>query len=155
MSEEIAKDILKYKKSGIVLDLGCEKAPVSKILAEKGFIVDAVDISQEVLFSIKHKNINKIQADLNEFKIKERYDIILALGILHFLSKRKAIELINQIKEKTKIQGINIIDAFQTNLNKDDLKKLYTGWKILESESYIDKENNKMFYLIAQKTNSS
>ncbi len=146
---EITKDILKYKSSGKILDLGCGDAPVAISLSKKYFKVTCIDISEKKINKLP-KEINGIKTNLNDFKIQENYDIILALGSLHFLSKEKALSLIKDIKAKTNAKGLNIIDAFKSNINAQDLKNIYSKWKILEYEEYKDQKGNEMIYLITQ-----
>ena len=115
--EEMIKNILKYKKSGKVLDLGCGEGGTSLALAKKGFDVTCIDISRIAINKIKKEaekkgiKINAICTDLENYEIDKEYDIIIGSGIFHFLSKEKAFELIKKCKDETKINGINIFEV--------------------------------------------
>lgn len=156
---EILKDILKYKKSGKVLDLGCETGGLALELVKKGFDVTCIDISTTAIKKIKQEakkrgvKVNAICADLEKYEIKKEYDIILTLRILQFLED-KGEKYIKKIQKHTKEQGINIIDAFKNKwLPKRKIKKLYSKWKILEKEEYVSEKDNfaKMIYLVVEK----
>ena len=51
--EELIKSVLKLKRSGKVLDLGCGEAGNSFALAEKGFEVTCIDISKTAIDYIR------------------------------------------------------------------------------------------------------
>lgn len=155
----IMRDILKYKSSGKVLDLGCGSGGLSLDLAKKGFDVTCIDISKTAIKKIKEEaekrevKINAICKDIEEFEVKEDYDIILMLGILQFIGK-KGEDYIKKIQERTKKRGINIIDAFRNKwLPKGKIEELYLDWKILEKEEYVWEKDNfaKMIYLVVEK----
>ena len=149
----ITKQILQYKKSGKVLDLGCGRAQIGTELLEKGFSVTFVDISKEKIAKLEKLKAIKVIADLNNYKIEEKYDLILSLGIMHFLLRKKALELINEMQEQTRKGGINVIDAFvgKEYFREGELKSIYEDWEILDFESYVDKEKNKIEWIMARK----
>ncbi len=68
-----------YDRCPLALDLACGNGRHSKILANLGFEVDAVDISSVALQSIANiPRITPILADLDNFCLKaNRYDLIL------------------------------------------------------------------------------
>jgi tellurite methyltransferase len=175
--EELIEDILKYKKSGKILDLGCGEAGTSLTFAEKGFEVTCMDISKTAINNIKKEaekrgiKINALVGDIETFEIKENYDIIICVGVLHFLPKINALRLIEKIKAKTNKEGINIFEVFlegDPSQEEDsigyyfksfELKKLYSEWNILDYEEYEnydeeEKQTNKIAYLIAKNSSS-
>jgi tellurite methyltransferase len=160
--KQVLSKILSLMQKGKVLDLGCGEGGLSLELTKKGFDVTCIDISEKTIDEINKKakneniKINTLVADLEKYKIKEKYDIILALGIIHFLGEKSG-EYIKYIQKHTKNQGINIIDAFINKwLPKNKLKELYKNWKIIEYEEYKQKliSGNKqwMNYLVCKKT---
>jgi tellurite methyltransferase len=172
--KELIEEILKNKKSGKVLDLGCGEAGTSLCLAEKGFEVTCIDISKTAINNIKkeaEKRDVKIIAfveDLEKFEFKENYDIIIGTGIFHFIPEKYSLKLIKNIIKHTKKDGLNIFEVLLQGdpsqeedsegyyFKQDELKELYSNWDILDYEEYEDydeeeEQTNKIAYLIAKK----
>jgi len=172
--EELIEEILKNKKSGKVLDLGCGEAGTSLSLAEKGFEVTCIDISKTAIKNIKIEakkrdvKIIAFNADLEKFEFKEDYDIIIAKGVFQFIPEKYSLKLIRDIMKHTKKDGLNIFEVFLQGdpsqeedseghyFKQNELKELYSNWNILDYEEYEDydeeeKQTNKIAYLIAKK----
>lgn len=100
---------------GRALDIAAGAGRNSLFLAEKGFQVEAVDISDTALRSLmpKHPNISAICADLDHFVLpKKRYDLIINLRYLNRC-------LFPNIKEALCLDGLLI---FQTFIERPDGK---------------------------------
>ena len=116
--EELIEEILKNKKLGKVLDLGCGEAGTSLSLAEKGFEVTCIDISKTAIKNIKIEakkrdvKIIAFDADLEKFEFKEDYDIIIGTGIFQFIPEKYSLKLIKDIMKHTKKDGLNIFEVF-------------------------------------------
>lgn len=172
--KELIEEILKNKKSGKVLDLGCGEAGTSLLLAEKGFEVTCIDISKTAINNIKKEAEKKelkiiaFVADLEKFEFEEDYDIIIGTGLFHFIPEENSLKLIDNIKKHTKKHGLNIFEVFLQGdpsqeedsegyyFKPNELKDLYSGWDILDYEEYEDhdeeeEQTNKIAYLIAKK----
>jgi len=169
--KELIDEILKNKKSGKVLDLGCGEAGTSLSLAEKGFEVTCIDISKTAIKNIKIEaekrgvKIIAFNADLERFEFKEDYDLIIGTGIFHFIPEKDSLKLIKNIMKHTKKHGLNIFEVFLQGdpsqeedsegyyFKQNELKKLYSDWNILDYEEYDEEEEqtNKIAYLIAKK----
>ena len=114
----IVKSLLKYKSFGKILDLGAGEGRNSIFLAEKGFDVTAVDISESGIKKLKDiaskKNIkiNTIVGDIRKFNFDKNYDVILSIATLHFLKRTDIVELIDKMKKHTNKNGLNIINVF-------------------------------------------
>lgn len=173
-SEELIEEILKNKKFGKVLDLGCGEAGTSLSLAEKGFEVTCIDFSKTAIKNIKIEakkrdvKIIGLVGDLEKFEFKEDYDIILGTGIFHFISKKYFFTLLNDIMKHTKKDGLNIFEVFLQGdpsqeedsegyyFKQNELKELYSNWEILDYEEYedydkVEEQTNKIAYLVAKK----
>lgn len=158
---EILNQILKYKKNGKVLDLGCGEGGISLELAKKGFDVTCVDISSTAINKIKQEAQNKkiniiaVCEDLTSFKINSSYDIIICLGVLHFLKQDLAEKLVKMIQNKTNKEGVNFLDVLTGKgfFKEKQIKEMYYFWKIEDFETH--KESfGKMDYLVAIKIKS-
>lgn len=154
---EIIKDILKHKKSGKVLDLGCGEGGNSLFLSKNGFDVTCVEISKTAIKNIKEESIkqnlklNIIESDIEKFNFNEKYDIIIGAGILHFVTSSHISEFLNNVKIYTNKDGLNIFDFFINNqVTQKNMKNNYSNWKIVLYEEYLDEESNQMGYIIAK-----
>jgi len=144
---QIIKDILKYKRSGSVLDLGAGIGRNSFFLAKKGFSVTALDKDTEAILKLKKLakkmdlKIKTMQNDLINFQNKQKYDVIIAINSLHFLKKSQIPKIITKIQSTTKANGLNVISV-HTDKNplgsrpylftSQELKRFYSEWKILK-----------------------
>ena len=93
---------------GRALDLACGNGRNSLFLADKGFAVDAVDISGVALNSLagKHPNIDAICADLDDWPIPQnRYTLIVNV---RFLDRR----LFPMIVSGLRPGGVLIFESF-------------------------------------------
>ena len=85
-------------KDMTVLELGCGTGSTALIHADYVAQIVATDISQEMIAIAKNKadsqrvqNIKFIRSSLEEFKSDEaKYDMILALNLLHLISDRES-----------------------------------------------------------------
>ena len=91
----------------MALDIACGTGRNTHFLAEKGFIVDAVDLSDYALGEIKNlATINKIEKDLDTYNLAvNKYDLIVNIN---YLNRR----FYPQIKEALNSGGILIFETF-------------------------------------------
>lgn len=103
----LIKDYLNEAKVGQALDIACGQGRNTDFLAQKGFIVDAVDGSNIALSKLKNTStINKIEADLDKYCITpNKYDLIINFN---YLNRR----LIPQIKDGLKSGGVLMFETF-------------------------------------------
>lgn len=140
-----------------VLEAGCGEGQNAVYLAQKGYQVDAFDLSEHGIAKLKRRceqsnaQVNAFVADLTAYEFKQYYDMILCFGTLHFVDKDGWKRFISNAKEYTNIGGIHImqiftdavpasedIAPFAIGLAKDgEMKELYTDWDILQFKSYV------------------
>lgn len=169
--------VLKYKKSGYVLDIGAGDGRNAIFLAKKGFNVTAVE-KDRISFQMLKLNakqakvkISPLFQDIRQFKFDKTYDIIIAISSMHFLPRLSAVNVINRMKRHTTKSGLNIISAFMEGngsanfpylFRKNEIKHLYKNWAILSYKEFLTPferhgtqeilHRHKIAVLIAQKT---
>ncbi|MBI2551697.1 methyltransferase domain-containing protein [Candidatus Uhrbacteria bacterium] len=147
------RNILNYKKSGTVLDLGSGKGRHAIFLAKQGFAVTAVDYVEERLAEMKARariegvRISIKRADISHFSFSRKYDIIMASMSLHFLQKNQIAQVVKRMKAHTKQGGLNVVSVLTNKeemkanraylFKTSELKRYYTDWNILEYEEKL------------------
>ncbi len=152
--ERVVSDIIKYRSSGTVLELGAGEGRNSLFLAEQGFKVTAQDISEVGIDKIsklateRGLNVQAEVKDIHTLNLERNFDVLICTFVLHHLPRTEALKLIKQIQEHTNPEGLNAITTFTENgdfyrNNPDtknfypkegELRELYAEWKILEYE---------------------
>jgi len=121
---------------GNALDIACGNGRNSIFLAEKGFVVDAVDISAVATKQLagKHPNINVICTDLDTWNIPQnRYDLIVNI---RFLDRR----LFPMIQDGLKPGGVLIFESFMDGekdkycLKQNELLRAFQLFRIVYYE---------------------
>ena len=126
-------------------------------MAQKGFIVDAFDISESGIEKLKrlalknHVKVNAWVQDLCNYEFEKEYDVVISHGTLHFVTKQNWKNFILKAKRHTKINGVHIMQIF-TNIitaspdiapflkglaDEGELFELYHDWRILDAKSYV------------------
>jgi tellurite methyltransferase len=141
-----------------ILDAGCGEGKNAAFLAERGGIVEAVDISElAVRNGQRHWKskayVNWLRADIRHIKLqREYYDIVIAYGLLHCLHTIDELQtVLRRLQAATRPHGYNVVCAFNARhqdlrahsdfvpvlLSHSEYKRFYAvGWDILaESDS--------------------
>jgi len=136
------------------LDLACGSGRHTLFLSEKGFLVDAVDISAvalEKLAEKKNDSINLIEADLDEFMPqRNHYDFIV---MSNFLDR----DLIARCYDALKDGGVFVIETYMEDddnekkesnpdflLKEDELIMMfYNGFKRLDYDEFWNEDFEK------------
>jgi len=129
------------------IDIACGTGRNTHFLADAGFCVDAVDISDYALSKIRNSaTINKIDTDLDKYNLTpNKYDLIVNIN---YLNRR----LVSQMKEALKSGGIVIFETFMvahgdfnmptTNLDyllrKNELLHSFIGLDVIYYEERVD-----------------
>ncbi len=91
---------------GAALDIACGQGRNSIFLAEQGFRVDAVDISDVALSYLEGvNNVNAICADLDQYALERDYAVIINVNYLDRA-------LIPKMKQALQCGGILIFETF-------------------------------------------
>ena len=138
---------------GQVLDLGCGMGNLSIEAARRGANILAVDASSTAIkriqecASAEHLAINAVMADIGKYKINKRFDTIIAIGLLMFFKREKALDLLADIQEHVAEQGLAIINVLTEGttylgmfepgnyclMGQNELEHQFKGWNVLHS----------------------
>lgn len=156
----ILKAFVALAHPGRALDIACGNGRNSLFLAQKGFIVDAVDIST---VAVKHllgrdPNITVICQDLDDWGIPQhRYDLIVNV---RFLDRR----LFNMIQDGLRPGGVLIFESFMGGnknaycLEQNELLRTFASFHIIHySEKKTDHSDafDQTVSFVAIKTEAS
>ena len=115
----IASKVKSFPKNAKVLCLGEGEGRNAIFLAKKGFEVTAIDASDigisKLHFRALEENlkIETICKDLNEWEVKEKYDVIVASYLHMHKDEREA--LFEKIEESLSMDGIFVAEFFSKN----------------------------------------
>lgn len=146
------------------LDIACGNGRNSKFLAQNGFEVDSVDISDVALSLFSHlPNINTFEKDLDTFRPSANtYNVALNF---YFLNR----DLFPSIIDCLKPNGIFLLETFikepngenssqiidEKILNDGELESIFSNFKILHNQtSYVirrEGQEAKIISFVAQK----
>ena len=156
-SQEVRDVAAELPPGAKVLDLGCGEGRNALFLAEAGFDVSAVDISEagigklRALADERGLDVRTEVADIRDYRISESYDLIMAHGCLHLIERPAWRKAIDEIKAHTNPSGVNIVVVFTDTIPPpDDLRdfciglfregelfQIYGGWEIMLQRSYV------------------
>lgn len=137
---------------GKTLDLGCGLGNLSIAAARRGAAVTAIDASPTAVARInsaaqaENLALRACCADLATYGIDSDYDTIVAIGLLMFFSRPRALALLDDIQRhvapgghaviNTLIEGTSYMDMFEPGnfclLARGELEQLFSGWTLLQ-----------------------
>jgi len=136
---------------GRILDMGCGLGNLSIEAARRGAEVMAVDASATAIERIRKVaaaeklKITPVLADAGSYAISGQFDTVIAIGLLMFFPRGKALALLSNIQEhvaegglaivNTLIEGTTFMGMFEPGhyclFGRDDLRQHFSGWKLL------------------------
>ncbi len=123
MVPELVRNHIDLPQKGRALDIACGTGAVSLFLADHGFTVDAVDISDVALagFAKQHPRVRAVCADLDAFDLAtDRYRLVTNI---RYLNRR----LFPQIIAALQSGGVLIIETFLKSKQKGNGHRLQEG----------------------------
>lgn len=152
---DILTKYISYSPRGRALDIACGNGRNSQFLAQNGFDVDAVDISDVALDQLREYDtrINIIHEDLDTWQIPQnRYQLIINI---RFLDRR----LFPMIKKGLKPGGVLIFESFIDKkrdycLESNELLLAFNSFRIVYYEEKKNDPSDKFdesVYMVAIK----
>jgi len=139
---------------GRVLDFGCGLGNLALAAARRGCSVLALDASPAAISHLQQRvtadalAVNAIEADLRDYRIEEKFDCVVSIGLLAFFDCATAARQLSMLQAgvddggiaviNTMIEGTTWLDVFGTGgyclYPRDELVSRFAGWEILQSE---------------------
>ncbi len=101
-----------------VLDIGCGEGKDAVFLARNGYIVTAFDVTEtgiekgKILAEKCGTYVDFFRADITDFRLDEKYDIIFSSGVYHFIKPELREEIAGHLKMHTNENGLHAINVF-------------------------------------------
>lgn len=182
--QRIERKVLKFlppTKPLSVLNIGCCEGQTAIFFARNGYIVSACDNSNKNLDIAKKSaekagiKINFFNADIVNYQIETKFDIIFACGALQYVPLKERSRVFKMFQSQTNLGGLNVVNAIvekkfiDPSPDWDESSYLYEtaeifkyygrNWKLnLMEEKYFDcsaknisQHKHCMDQLIAQK----
>ncbi len=141
-----------------VLDIGCGEGKDSIFFARNGYDVSAFDISTagiQKLINLCSKTkvkANVFRADINDYRLNSKFDILFSSGVLHYVKPELRPDIFHNYKRFTNNGGIHVFNVFVEkpfiapppenepnayNWISGELLTYYHDWEIVEFEEVI------------------
>ena len=101
-----------------VLDIGCGEGKDAVYMAQQGCNVSAFDITQsgirktKLLAEKRGVEINAFVADINDFEISEKFDIVYSTGTIQYLFSDRIEAFFEKIKDMVNVGGYVYFNVF-------------------------------------------
>jgi tellurite methyltransferase len=138
---------------GRVLDLGCGLGNLTLEAARRGCSVRALDASPAAVARIRdaareeNLSVRADVVDLGHYRIEAEFDTIVAIGLLMFFPRARALEMLADIRSHVAeggcavlnvlIEGTTYLDLFEPGhchlFGRDELERDFADWKLLLS----------------------
>lgn len=137
--------------AGSVLDLGCGLGNLSLEVARRGCGVTAIDASATAVERIRAAALAERlpllarRADLGSFRVEQDYDTIIAIGLLTFFRRERALDLLRQLAGRVRpggravvnvlVEGTTYLGMFKPGeyylFGANELEQRFAGWTVL------------------------
>ena len=101
-----------------VLDIGCGEGKDAVFLARNGYQVSAMDIAEKglekgrILAEKCNTYVDFFKADIADYRLTKKYDIILSSGVFHFLRPELRDDVFENLKKNTSEGGLHAMNVF-------------------------------------------
>lgn len=92
----------------IILDLGCGIGSFTKYVADKGYMVEGIDFSKNMISIAKEKieNANFYEMDINDLKTNKKYDGIMSINSIIHIEKKEIKKVLKSIYNILEDDGV-------------------------------------------------
>lgn len=163
-----------------ILDLGCGIGSFTKYVADKGYDVDGVDFSKNMIEIAKNKvtNANFFEMDISDLKLTKKYDGIIAINSIIHIEKKEIQKILSSIKNLMNDNGTffiiiqegigekYIVDPLDEDVSEfvsfyttDEIEKKIeeTGFEIIYREKILNDAdfelgNNQLVYYLRKES---
>jgi tellurite methyltransferase len=103
-----------------LLDIGCGEGRNAVFFARNGYDVTAFDLAQSGVDKTKRLaerigvDLEVFRADINEYRLTDKFDILFSVGVLHYVPEELRQELFDNYKAFTSDNGIHMFSVFVT-----------------------------------------
>ena len=118
--QRIERKVLKFlppTKPLSILNIGCGEGQSAMFFARNGYVVSACDTSDENLEKAKKLSekaglkINFFNADIVDYQIETKFDIIFACGALQYVPQKERARIFKMFQAQTNKGGLNVVNA--------------------------------------------
>ena len=101
-----------------LLDIGCGEGRNAVYFARNGYAVTAFDLAAagvaktERLAEAANVRLAVFQADMNEHRLAESFDVLFSTGVFHLAPRALRQELFSHYKQHTNCGGLNVFSVF-------------------------------------------
>lgn len=141
-----------------LLDIGCGEGKDAVFFARCGYNVSAFDISESGIEKTKRLAdkanvfIDVFKANILDFRLERKYDILYSSGVLHYINPEIREEIFSNYKNFTEKGGINALHVFvekpfisavpdkerhSQDWKSGQLFSLYHDWYIEDCSEYV------------------
>ncbi len=101
-----------------LLDLGCGEGRNAVFFARNGYDVTAFDLADAGVEKTKKLadksgvNVNVFKANINEYRLADKFDIIFSVGSLHYIPQEVREDIFTNYKDHTEENGLHMLSVF-------------------------------------------
>jgi trans-aconitate methyltransferase len=139
-------------KDARILDIGCASGPKTNYMKQKGFQVEGIDFSENMIKNAKERfpDIDFNVLDVyNLEKLNKTYDGIFSQAVLLHIPKERIVEVLEKMKSKLNKDGLLYVavKGIKDNGIEEEIKKENDyGFEYERFFSYFNQEELKNYF---------
>jgi len=100
-----------------ILDMGCAMGSFTKYVADKGYIVDGIDISENLIQIAKQKvkNVSFSVMDMLDLHLEKTYDGMMLINSIIHIEKKDMLKLFQSIYQILNQNGVVLVILLEGN----------------------------------------